>query len=244
MNHEQIIRRLRTDVGAKDAAPIGIVATYAAKSEVDTTDGKRDIVQFVNTIDIDSDQEVVMPDGADWSYVLRNRQVFVDHKYGTDNAVGTMRALSPFPNVSTIDAWRARTFIYPKSGNRLGDDILTIAQHSGIGASVGFLATDYGPPTGEEAKRLSQKGVGVPRSVVRKWKAIEYSITAFPCNVACQGGIVGGSDFEKRAAVLDELVTKGMVRRLSAAMLGAPIAARRKFFPVTTNRKVRRVVIV
>lgn len=236
MNTLEILAKIRARACLPESSKVGVVGSYC-KAAASTVHG-RDIVSFVNTMDIDSDDEVVVPAGADWTYVLSNRQVFVDHQYGTNTAVGHVRSLVPFPRTGEQHAWEARTGIYDKPGNKIGDDILTMARECGIGASVGFLATDYGPPNAEEVKAFGRRGMGIPRAVVRKWKALEYSLTAFPCNVSCQGEAVLGSETEKRYNLIDAMVVKGIIRRSTANMLGAPIESKRRFHATTNGRTV------
>ncbi len=237
MNHEQIIADIRTRAALNKSAAVGIVGSFSKSTKVNEGGGNREIVSLINTLDIDSENEVVLPGGADTTYIDHNRQVFVDHKYGTDTAVGWVRKMLRVPREGEQHAWQAHTGIYPKTGNRIGEDILVMAREVGIGASIGFLATDYGPPSQEDVKFLKSRSIGVPRSVVRQYKMLEYSLTAFPCNVACQGHAVAQCDTEKRIATIDDMVTKGRIGRWTAAMLGAPIASRRKMHAVTTPRR-------
>jgi len=142
----EVIAKIRARAVIDEEQPIGIVSSFCKATEVDTANGNRDIVSIVNTLDVDGDDEIVVPAGADWEYLLKNRQVFVDHRYQAEFNVGHVRKLDPWPNLHDHRAWRARTGIYNKPGNKLGDDLLVVARECGIGASVGFLATDYGPP--------------------------------------------------------------------------------------------------
>lgn len=236
MNPSDLVSMIRKRACLNPSAPVGMVGSYCANTKVQEGGGNREIVSIVNTLDIDSDDEVVFPKGADKSYIDANRQVFVDHQYGTNTAVGWVRRMLPVPRTGEQHAWEAHTGIYNKPGNKIGEDILVMARECGIGASIGFLATDYGPPTPDEARFFTSRKMGIPRSVVRSYRMLEYSLTAFPCNVSCQGVAVSG-EVEQRMSTIDEMVVKGRIGRWTANMLGAPIAAQRKIHAVTTPKR-------
>lgn len=111
----------------------------------------------------------------------------------------------------------------------LGDDILKMVQEGGVGVSIGFIPVDWGRPTDQE---IAMYGSGV-QSVVRKWKWLELSFTAFPCNVACQ--VIGGppAPDASKAAVIESLLTKGLIRKESAALVGFPVAKPKRIIRVT-----------
>ena len=215
MDFSALKNRLRLKAG-KDDAIVGVVASFATDVKIERD---RNIEVIANTDDIDLQDEVVVPSGADTDYIVRNGKVFADHMYGMTDVVGSIRYIAKYPTPKDHRAWKARIQMLALAGNSLPDDILTIAREVGIGVSIGFEAVDYGPPTEDESKAYTGK-TGPPRSVVRRWKWLELSFTAFPANVACQS-VVGVMD-ETRAAALDQLVTKGAVRRASAVALGLP----------------------
>lgn len=237
MNTQAIIDAIRRKRGVDENTPIGVFASFCKASEVDRSPGNRDVISTITTGDIDQSDEVVMPTGAEWSYLMANRKVFVDHDYRVEKAVGHMRDIQLFPEPSRATGWRSRTGIYDKPGMKeLCDDILYMAGDGGIGVSIGFEPTDYGPPTPDEVKMRQAKGLGIPRAIVRKWRGLEYSFTAFPCNVNCQGVAAVPSDTEKRMQAVDEMVCKGLIRRESAAALGLPITPRRKCWALAPAR--------
>lgn len=240
---QELVAKIRARSALNPSAPVGVVGSFCHGTKVHTGGGNREIVSIVNTLDIDSDNEVVFPAGADRTYLKANKQVFVDHRYTTDSAVGFVRKMLPVPREGEQTAWEAHTGVYDKPGNKLGDDILTMARECGVGASIGFLATDYGPPNDAEIKFFKSRNMATPRSVVRAYKMLEYSLTAFPCNVACQGYALTDPGAEKRVGVIDELVTKGRISRWSAALLGAPITPKRAMH-ATTGPSKRTVWLV
>lgn len=170
-----------------------------------------------NTDDIDSDNEVVVPAGADPTYFQTNKAMFVDHRYSFDNAVATARSWRKVYTGARHNAWKVQAYVLPLANNRLGDDLLTFAREATIGVSIGFEPLDWGKPTEAEATMYA-KGSQVPESIVRRWKWVELSFTAFPCNVSCRSQAV--QTIETNAAAIDRLLTKGLVAKSSAEALG------------------------
>lgn len=184
--------------------------------DVSVTDSGQDrfLTLMATTDDIDADGEIVIPSGANTSYFFNNRKIFVDHQLGTEHCVGVLHSANLKPN-----GWLVRLRMFSLPGNPLPDDILTIAREAGIGCSIGFIPTDVGPPTPEEQMKYG-KGKPVAK-VIRAWDWLELSITAAPCNVACQS--LALSRNEGKIAALDELVTKGRIQARSAYALGLPV---------------------
>lgn len=159
------VRVIRGGLDAKDVS-------------VDRTGSNRDILVVANTASIDCDNEVVVPEGADMTYLGRNAKVFVDHRYDINSMVGGIR--NGYPKL--VDgAWHVK---FGVRRSDLGDQILRDAEDFGLGVSIGFDALEAGPPTEDELKAYG-KGREF-RSIVRKWHWIELSVTAMPCNVDCQ----------------------------------------------------------
>lgn len=242
MNSSTILHRLKQHPGVLDQSTIGVVSSFGKGAEVETKNNTRDIVVVANTSDIDLDNEVVVPSGADTSYFQRNGMIFADHMYDLGQVAGKMRRLDKYPSETEHRAWRVRATI---ANNPIGNTVKTIIEETGqIGVSIGFIATDYGPPTEDERKSFKRPNGETPQSVVRSWKWFELSFTALPCNVACQSlAVTEGKSLDMLNAV-DELVTKGLIDRESAALLGMPIGAKRKFHAVTDRKSLRPVLKV
>jgi len=210
MNRHALIDRIRKNpnVGTKT---FGVVASYGKVTEIDEDGEKNDIIAIANTGDIDLDDEVVIPEGAERDYIEKNRQVFVDHNYGINDAAGVIRSMS-----LKGGEWRVRIRLYD---NEAGRAVKAIARSAGqIGLSIGFFPVDYGPPTDEEIEKYARGGKS-PSSIVRRWSWFELSFTALPCNVSCQGSIVQG-DGGKMLDTLGEMVDRGEVDKRVAVMLG------------------------
>jgi hypothetical protein len=243
MNHGiEKAQQLKHKYGLDESAKVGIVGTYC---KAQTVDEARNIVSVINTSDIDSQYEVVMANGMDRSYLDRNKKVFLDHQYSFDKAVGSIRYLQGMPDPQNPTAWKASTFVYDKPGDPTGDQLLYVARTTGIGASVGFEALDYSQPTADEIQRFKQAGKPVPDAIIRRWKAIEFSFTAFPCNVACQGYAVEGSDTDQRMQAFDEMIVKGSITREFASRLGFPTTPKRKLHTTGgTHHLLSRTVVI
>lgn len=225
---DQRLEKLRAFAAKAGVEPgaIGIRGVIPEFVKVtDPHDGADDYYATANTADIDLDDEVVDPKGADLAYINRNRQLFADHDYALTSVVGVIRGFKAFPNTGAQTAWRVRIKL---NTTPLGQTARTIIrEHGHIGLSIGFMARDYGPPTDAEAKAFG-KGGKTPRSIVRAWDWFELSVTALPCNVSCQTGETAVD--EKRVVDLVELVRKGVLDRECAAALGIPVEPKRRVF--------------
>lgn len=191
------------------------LATPKAEAEIRVKNSTRDLIVTINTDDVDVENEVVLPGGANFDYLQQNRSVFIDHNYDAPNFVGKMRRGSPTPmrRDGKIVGWQAATAI---ADNLQGRDILRMAAQGIMpGASVGFKATDYGPPNDSELKMYPKC-----KNIVKRWECFEYSLTFMPCNPATQP--IGMSSEDEKFAVLDDLVTKSVISQETAIKLGLP----------------------
>lgn len=211
----ELIERIRKHHPHLKDKPIGVVGMHG-KAETVNTDS-RTLWVVANTADVDCDDEVVVPSGADLAYFNRNKAIFVDHRYTLDQHVATARAIKPVFTGTNHAAWKVHAYVLPLENNRLGNDILTIAREATIGVSIGFEPTDYGSPTPQE-KAAYTKGGREPESIVRKWSWVELSFTAMPCNVSCRSSTQ--TTLETNGAKLEELLTKSLIDKSSAEALG------------------------
>jgi len=226
-----ILTRLKSHPGISEDATVGVVSSFGKGAEVVTkSERTRDIVVTANTGDIDLENEVVIPSGANTEYFVRNGMIFADHLYDLNQVAGKMRRLDKYPSETDHKSWRVRAHV---ADNPIGNTVMTIVRETGqIGVSIGFVAKDFGPPDDSEKKAFS-KGGQAPRSVVREWDWFELSFTALPCNVACQSMAVTEGKSADMMNAVDELVTKGLIDRNSAHLLGMPITPKRKVFAVS-----------
>ena len=210
-----IIERIKSRHPELTDKTVGVVGMLGKAETVDPE--SRNLWVVANTDGIDCDEEVVIPAGADTSYFDANKAIFVDHCYSLHDTVGTARKIvRSFVGVRQT-GWKVHAHVYQLSNNRLGDDILTIAKSGTIGVSVGFEPMDWGRPTPDEAKSYASGGKS-PESIVRKWRWVELSFTAMPCNVSCRSQ--ESRVLEGNAASIDSLLTKGLIHKSSAEALG------------------------
>ena len=147
--------------------------------------------------------------------------------------MGVLRQATPFPSSKDHRAWRVIMQLHKLDGNPLPDDILTMAKEGGIGVSIGFEPTDFGPPTDDESKAYTRKGK-TPRSVVRSWRWLELSVTALPCNVSCRSDAMHEDD--SKMGMLDNMLTKGLIQRETAAAFGLAVG--------DAKPQVRKIIVV
>jgi hypothetical protein len=202
MDGKSIVERIKDEAERRGHAckgPVGVVSTFSKEMRVDQPN--RDVVAVATTDDLDLEEEVVVPGGADTTYFKNNRKVFVDHEYGLLNAVGVLRNLKKWRGTNGADGWLARVHVPESPDNPLASHVLALAAAEGIGMSIGFEAMDFGRPTTDESKRYPGA-----KSIVREWRWLELSFTALPCNVACQSQ--GMTTDTSKAARTREFLTK------------------------------------
>lgn len=196
--------------GRVGCAPEDIGAVACVAKDVSIGRGGDTLTVIANTDDIDLEGEVVVPGGADLSYFQANRSVFVDHQYGVGDLAGKMRNVARvLGDDGEIKAWKVSIAMT----GPLGPPMTEVAREVGVGASIGFQAIEYGPPSRDEIERYARDGQS-PSIIVRKWKWLELSLTHFPANVSCQTQLVEpGPDLRGRAR---EAVREGRVSPESA----------------------------
>ena len=224
----KIIERLRMHPSVKSAdTPVGVITAICKDTKIDDENGNNDMLAVITTDDIDLDDEVIVQDALDFSYLTANSQLFVDHVYDTlTHTAGFLRGpLGAWPSTKDHRGWRARVKLYD---NAAGEAIKLLVQQSGqIGLSIGFYPTDYGPLTDEEKERYTRNGK-TPSSIIRSASVFEFSFTALPCNVSCQGQLVSSGGDGKQVAVLRDLVESGQIDRNVA-----------KLFEIESGKKIR-----
>lgn len=188
---------------------VGIRASVDFKAAVKPDAQSGDIISTVATTDaVDLDDEVLVPGGADLSYLERNRKVFVDHWYDVPSCVGGLKTwkLSDDGKSMQVDVRMLVDSPYPLTAAVVG-----MARQIGIGTSVGFEPIDWGDPRPDELKLYPKA-----KSIVRKYRLLEISFTAMPCNVTCQSVAVAssGADLLTRGVDPDRLRLLRLLRPL------------------------------
>lgn len=161
---------------------IGVIGDFDTKTRVTGGESKPHIIASIATTNaVDLEQEVVVPEGGDFEYLLKNRKIFADHSYDVQSCVGSLRDWTPWPSKANARGWQMSVEVLRDHVFPMPDAVLNIARQIGIGASIAFERLDGGALTPEERKRYPGAS-----SIVRKWNCIEVSFTALPCCVSCQ----------------------------------------------------------
>lgn len=171
------------------------VLDLPALKVMDANEARDEISIIANTHDADLDREVTMPDGAIAdSYFFKNKKVFADHDTQLVRAIGSMRWVRDVMEDGRVCAKKVTLCILRNRGNEYADWAWVLATTVGIGASVGFLPIDGRPMTDQDRMKYGEADF-----MYTSWNWLELSLTAFPCNVACQSDPVV---FEKSARFL------------------------------------------
>jgi len=175
--------RMRRKFLVKDTEGTGFIGGYMVKAEAQVTDTERVLEFIATTNDVDLDEEVVDPAGGDWSYFdnANQKKMFIDHQYESEYCIGLVRAKSKYMEGTAQIGWKMRAFIYPGLKTPHADDFWTRSLHGPMGISIGFISLEVTGLTPAEKKTYPGA-----QTIVRRWKAIEVSGTAIPCNVKCQ----------------------------------------------------------
>lgn len=165
-------------VARRHARREALVRVRACPFKLDHKDASEDNgrVFIANTADVDLDNEVVVPAGADTTYFFKNRTIFLDHDY--TKPVARLRYASLKGGKWVVNMTFGRTPLALEAKANVDDGVVN-------GSSIGFIPTDYGRPTAEEVKAY-----GPHESIVRTWEWLELSLTGLPCNVGA-GLVVG-----------------------------------------------------
>lgn len=186
------LNSLRNRMRYAEDVPVGRVKCYGQTESVQKAGDTSRIIQTIfTTDDVDLGGDVILPEGADFDFHFNKngRRVFVDHEYTMDSHIGVARRVEPYEVNGVQRGWRAHVHVF--AGPR-GDDILTVAEVAGIGASIGLRPFEMGPPTEDERKRFPKAS-----NIIRKYGVLEFSLTAMPQNSACQGGVMTRSTVEE-----------------------------------------------
>lgn len=211
-----LLKRAHTR-GVRDG-DIGMVGRFFKAATVIAENGGYELEAIVTTDDVDCDQEVVLPDGIDWSVMDTYKTIYTDHFYGVQSVVGKMRSKA---RVKMPNGWKMRIRLHP---DEYSDDVRRVrmlAESETLGASIGFRAIERGTPTLEEARKYP-----LARAIIRRSQVFEVSLTPMPCNLACRVG-PAFVDAEKAAEVI-ELCRKGQLPGEYSSVFRATQAPKKK----------------
>lgn len=194
-----IVQRARKRLGEIEESGIGVRWLPATFTQKDIDGGRTEIEGIATCDAVDCDDEVVLPDGLDWSVLERFKGLYVDHLYGVEHVVATLRRVS---RVREPNGWKVHAVLLPDDYSADIRRVKELASRGALGLSIGFQAIDRGAPTDEE-RRLYPRAM----SIVRRARVFEVSYTPMPCNVLC--ATTGVYVSESRAADAAALVRKG-----------------------------------
>lgn len=217
------IRKRHQSNGYKftDESRIGIRGIRLSGLKTETDSGKNDIVGIATNDTVDSSNEVVLPEGADLSYINSYKNLYADHYYGISAIIGVLRSLKPYKG-GNIKGWEFRAALHKGMSYGVAEDLMIVLENGGdVGASIGFDALEYSSPNAKELEAYPGA-----ECIIRRWKWIELSLTAMPCNMTCGAMLAPAQMEEKRYTFLEGLLSKGKIRRESAHALGLPDAGR------------------
>lgn len=165
---------------------------------------------LATTATVDSDDEVVVPEGLDWSYALTFKAMYPSHM---DYGVGPIAKLN---NAKLSDDGWLYTAVWLKS-NPMAKDFYNIARELGVmGVSIGFRTLEASRPSTDEVKKY-----GPHKTTIRRADVVELSPTFMPANpdtvVAIKSGAPPLDGESERAAF--RLVRTGKVSRDSYNLL-------------------------
>ena len=157
----------------------------------------------------DQENEVVVADGLDLTtyFPAKVKSVYFNHDV-EEEPVGTARRC-----YRKGDGLYLATHILPTA---FGNDLLIMVQHGAVGHySIGGVVLDASPPNPDE---MSKFGIDT-ELMLRRVMLREVSLVAMPClpDAALEGI---APDYDKSYAKIDELLTKGLIRRKSAILAG------------------------
>lgn len=187
----------------------------APKITLESADGNHDIVGIACTTKVDSDAEVIIPSGIDFSFWNDSpKSLFADHIYSMKSVLGKVRYCRLNDAGNALE-FRARVF--KGLENPLPGDfykMLELGAEPGI--SVGLEGIAWGPPNDAE-KKLYPKAI----NIVRKSLLVELTATFLQANTDCSCRIATDGNYtSKEYEPVGEMITKGLIKKESAQALG------------------------
>lgn len=241
MKTNQVLQSIKDRHCLKSTDEVGIIGSISTKSSVDRANRHIRCTATSNFVDLTD--EVVVQDGIDWSYLDANRKILVDHQNTLDHLVGTLvnrKAVTKIVNNRLVtQRWDILVHVLPLEKNKYTEDILTIAENSGIGMSIGFQVLEKGPPTKEE---MALYNGGKPfDTIIRKCKILEVSFVACPCNVEAQSLDV---ESIKRADAIRELVTKQLINTDTAQLFDVKTVTPADKTVTAEPKRFKKIIII
>lgn len=166
-----------------------------------TDDEERSSTELINTADIDRDNEILMPKGADLSHFKKNPQVLWAHDYHQP-PIGR----AAWVKRDTASKGLLAKTIYATTD--FAEDIWKLVSGKFLPArSVGFIPMEWHEPDDKEIAKYPERA-GV-RRVYDKWELLEYSVVPVPSNrqalqIAIGKGLGLNLDLQKQLGLEEE----------------------------------------
>ncbi len=139
-----------------------------------TDEEERSSTELINTADIDRDNEILMPKGADLSHFKKNPQVLWAHDYHQP-PIGR----AAWVKRDTASKGLLAKTIYATTD--FAEDIWKLVSGKFLPArSVGFIPMEWHEPDEKEIARHPERAGA--RRVYDKWELLEYSVVPVPSN--------------------------------------------------------------
>lgn len=189
--------------------------THGNFKVIDTNNDVRTLRGLVTTSSVDSENEVVLPDGLDWTYFIKTGGwVYWRHAETIDDI--NVLPIGCAKEIKRIgEGWEATTNLLKKPEgwvNWLPDAVYSMvtdpASNQKIGASIGFIPTEGRPAT---PKDMSMFGNEV-EWVWTKAKVLEFSYCPDPSNADSMNTVIksASSSKEYRDYVKEQLKLKDL----------------------------------
>jgi len=142
-------------------------------------DEERTVVALISTMDEDSDNDVIIPSGADLKRFTKNPVIHINHSYKVEDVVGKAVALSVQEDGILAKIQFAST---PKA-----EDCWNLVKNGYVSAnSIGFLIKEAYYAGTEEFKRFVKENKikvnNTCRRIISKFELLESSIVSIPAN--------------------------------------------------------------
>jgi phage head maturation protease len=211
---DSIREKHKSGAGLNGDDHIGIavssIESLRMKDYGDTADSKPPVFSGVATnATIDMDDEVVVPEGLDWSYALKFGWMYPSHNYD-ELPIGSLN------NVKLVDDGWFFSAVWVKR-SQLSKDYYWIAKEfNKMGVSIGFKTLEAGKPTAEEVKKY-----GPHKTTIRRAMVLELSPTFMPCNPDAVANVKSGRSIvgDAQASAIERLVRLGKVEPKTYTLL-------------------------
>jgi len=181
-----ILRLKNAATWAGDNPRVAVLGTLLKDATLDDSPGNMDVEGVVTTARVDMDQEIIRPDGLDWSYFDRRKTVYVDHEYEMESAIGSMRWVKPELLNGKIIGHRMRMALFTSPNSKAAMLVRDwLKQFGTIGFSIGMAVDETDRPSDEE--KAANRNVS---NAITKARVIEVSATLMPANIDCEGRLV------------------------------------------------------